>query len=277
MKEKREPLHGVIVPAITPVKRNDGVDKAAFGKVLRRLVKAGVHGIFVGGSAGEGPLLADAEWRRMIETALEVVGDRIPLLGGVMDTSTRRVLEKIAALRDTGYRYAVLTPTFYIAAKTGSEHLRLFDAARQAAGDMELVAYNIPASTGSTLAVETVCELARRGWIRCVKDSAGDLQAMKVLVQRGHELGLSVLAGDEATSGEALLAGADGIIPVCGNVEPETFLALYRAGAAGDPDGVAPSLSRRGSISSSKSPPESPGRNSNFCATRLADPDARAS
>ncbi len=39
----------------------------------------------------------------------------------------------------------------------------------------------------------------------------------------------------------------------------------------------APSLSRRENISSSKSPPESPGRNSNFCATRPADPDARAS
>lgn len=244
MKTNREPLHGVIVPVITPVNRDDRVDKAAFGKLLGRQVKAGVHGIFVGGSAGEGPLLTDAEWRRMVETARDVVDDRIPLLAGVMDTSTRRVLDKIAVLRHAGYRYAVLTPTFYLATKTSREHLRLFAAARKAAGDVELIAYNIPACTSSVLAVDTVCALARRGWVRCVKDSSGDLPAMKELIRRGHKLGLSVLSGDEVTSGAALLAGADGIIPVCANVEPETFLALYQAGAAGDREGVARQMRR---------------------------------
>ena len=33
MKADREPLHGVIVPVITPVDRQEGVDKAAFGKI----------------------------------------------------------------------------------------------------------------------------------------------------------------------------------------------------------------------------------------------------
>ena len=234
----------MIVPVITPVNRSDGVDKTAFRRQLRRLVKAGVHGIFVGGSAGEGPLLTDAEWRRMVETARDVVGDEVPLLAGVMDTSTRRVLDKLAVLRHAGYRYAVLTPTFYLATKTSREHLRLFAAAREAAGDLELIAYNIPACTSSVLAVDTVCTLARRGWVRCVKDSAGDLPAMKELIRRGHKLGLSVLSGDEATAGAALLAGADGIIPVCANVEPETFLALYQAGAAGDREGVARQMRR---------------------------------
>jgi len=91
MSTKPVSLKGVIVPAITPVNERDGVDKAAFRKVLRRLVEAGVHGIFVGGSAGEGPLLADAEWRRMVTIAVDEVDGRIPLLGGAIDTSSARV------------------------------------------------------------------------------------------------------------------------------------------------------------------------------------------
>ena len=62
-------LAGVVVPAITPVDDEDRVDEAAFRKGLRRLVDAGVHAIFVGGSAGEGPLLADREWERMATIA----------------------------------------------------------------------------------------------------------------------------------------------------------------------------------------------------------------
>ena len=81
---------------------------------MRRLIDAGVHGLFVSGSAGEGPLLVQREWCRLMKIAQEAAGDRVPVLGGVQDTSTRKVLDKIAWLRELGYRYCVVTPTFYI-------------------------------------------------------------------------------------------------------------------------------------------------------------------
>jgi 4-hydroxy-tetrahydrodipicolinate synthase len=237
-------LHGVIVPVITPLNDKEDVDEAAFRKILRRLISASVHGIFVGGSAGEGPLLVDAEWRRMVKIALDEVGHAIPLLAGVMDTSTRRACHKIEWLRQIGYRYAVLTPTFYLAVHAASEHLRLFRQAKEAAGEMEIVAYNIPQCTGSTLAVETLCEMAACGWIRHCKDSAGDWPYLNKLIQRGKDVGLTVLAGDETISGQALLAGAKGIVPVCANYDPTTYLRLYEAGIRGDGDEVARLMDR---------------------------------
>ena len=87
-----ETLHGVIVPVITPTDDKDNVDEPVFRRILRRLVEAGAHAVFVGGSAGEGPLLVDAQWRRMVEIAFDEVGDDLPLLAGVMDTSARRSL-----------------------------------------------------------------------------------------------------------------------------------------------------------------------------------------
>ena len=244
MKAKQEQLKGVVVPAITPVDKNDKVDAKAFRAVLNRLIEAGVHGLFVGGSAGEGPLLVDREWRRMVEIAQEVVGDRIPLLGGAIDTSTARICAKAKALRAIGYRHAVVTPSYYIAIKTASEHLRLFGADREALGDVEMVAYNIPGCTASTIAVDTFCEMARRGWIRHCKESSGDLPYLLELIRRGADAGLAVLAGDEAASGKALLAGAVGIVPVCANYDPATYLRLYQAGRAGDAAGVARAMKR---------------------------------
>jgi 4-hydroxy-tetrahydrodipicolinate synthase len=102
MTKRANVLHGVVVPVITPVDSTDRVDGPAFRKILHRLIAAGVHGIFVGGSAGEGPLLTDREWRRLIGIAMETVDGRVPLLGGAMDTSARRVCDKIRALRDAG-------------------------------------------------------------------------------------------------------------------------------------------------------------------------------
>jgi len=43
----------------------DRVDEPAYRATIRRLIAEGVDAVFVGGSAGEGPLLTDREWERM--------------------------------------------------------------------------------------------------------------------------------------------------------------------------------------------------------------------
>jgi 4-hydroxy-tetrahydrodipicolinate synthase len=227
-------LGGIIVPVITPIDKKENVDERAFRKILRRVIGAGVSGIFVGGSCGEGPLLVAAQWRRMVEIACDEVGDRLPLLGGVSDTSTRRVREKIATLRSIGYRYFVATSTYYIATKTPTEHLRLFGEAKKAAGKMEMIAYNIPQCTGSVLSIDAVCEMARRGWIRYCKESSGDLRYLKNLIRRGKAVGLDVLVGDELIMDRGMLAGGKGIVPACANYVPEKYVRFYKTIRCGD-------------------------------------------
>jgi 4-hydroxy-tetrahydrodipicolinate synthase len=232
-------LRGVVVPVITPIDKKENVDERAFRRVLSRLVAEGANCIFVGGSAGEGPLLTDAQWRRMVEIAHDEVDGRLPLFGGAIDTSARRACEKVAILRKIGYRYFVLTPTYYLANKAPSEHLRLFGQAKEAAGKMEMIAYNIPQCTGSVLSVDVVCEMAKRRWIRYCKESSGDLKYLKSLIRKGKRVGLNVLAGDEFIMGEGLLAGAKGIVPVCANLDPQRYVRLYEAGSRGDRKAVA--------------------------------------
>jgi 4-hydroxy-tetrahydrodipicolinate synthase len=227
-------LHGVIVPVVTPINKKEEVDETAIRRILRRLIDAGVHGIFVGGSAGEGPLLRDGQWRRMVEIAIDEVRGDVPLLAGAMDTSAQRVCARVKALKNLGYRYFVLTPSFYYAAKSPCEQLRLFGQAKEAAGKMEMVAYNIPQCTGTALGVESVCNMAKRGWIRYCKESSGDWKYLKTLIRKGRDVGLVVLAGDEPLAADALLAGAKGIVPVCANYTPERYIRLYEAGSRGD-------------------------------------------
>src|SRR5207302_8710323 len=139
---------GVIPPLLPPTDDQDRVDEPALRRSIRRLIEAGVHGLFVGGTAGEGPLLAEREWTRLMEITRDEAAGRLPLLGGVQDTSTRKVVDKIVRLRQIGYAHFVVTPTFYIPSRTADEQLRLFGACREAAGDMEMIGYNIPQVVG---------------------------------------------------------------------------------------------------------------------------------
>ena len=227
-------LCGVVVPIVVPLLAGDEVDEPSFRQHIRHLAEAGVHGLFVGGSAGEGPLLTMREWRKMMETAYDEIGDELPLLGGVMDTSTRRVSERIAILAEIGYRYFVVTPTFYVKPNTPDEHLRLFGECKLASRGMEMIAYNIPAAVGSSISLDTFVELGRRGWIRYCKESSEALPFSVDLIAATQQVGLKVLMGSEIAIAIALQAGAVGMVPVCANVEPETFVSMYQASVAGD-------------------------------------------
>jgi 4-hydroxy-tetrahydrodipicolinate synthase len=232
-------LHGVITPIITPVDDDDRVDEPAFRRQIQRLIAAGIHGIFVGGSAGEGPLLTDREWERMVTIARDETGEQAYLLGGAMDTSTQRVLAKLRTLRELGYGHCVVTPTYYLTLRHPDEFLRLFGECANYAGEMDVVAYNIPPCTSSVIPVEVVIELTRRRWIRRIKESSGDLNYLTRLIREGGEVGLSVLQGDERHMPAALKAGAVGIVPGCSNYDPEAFLGAYRAVCIGDDEELA--------------------------------------
>jgi 4-hydroxy-tetrahydrodipicolinate synthase len=231
---KKEMLQGVIVPIITPIDQDEAVDEAAFRKHIRYLIEQGVQGLFAGGSAGEGPLLTMGEWQRMMEIIFDENRGRVFLLGGAIDTSTRRVSERIKILSRTGYKYFVVTPTFYLTSKTREEHLSFFGACKDAAGPMEMIGYNIPQAVGAEIAVETLCAMAERKWIRYCKESSGKLDYFKNLVAEGRKVGLKVFEGDELTMADGLQAGACGIVPVCANYAPQPFIEAYKAASAGD-------------------------------------------
>jgi 4-hydroxy-tetrahydrodipicolinate synthase len=224
-KMKNNELHGVIVPIITPVDSDDRVDESSFRKVIRHVIDGGVHGLFVGGSAGEGPLLTEKEWTRMMEIARDENGNRVSLLGGVMDTSTKRVKEKIKLSKQMGYEFFVVSPTFYISLSSPEEHFRLFSECIDANSGMEMVGYNIPQNTHSQIPVEVFHECAKRGWIRYCKDSSGDMEYFRRL----EGLGLKVFSGSEFDLTDKLLAGAAGVVNVCANYEPDTFVRAYYA------------------------------------------------
>ena len=231
---KTDKLHGVIVPLITPVDADDRVDEVAFRKLIRYVIRAGVHGVFAGGSAGEGPLLTMEQWVRMAEIARDEAKDAVHVLGGAIDTSTKRVLERIKILKQIGYTNFVITPTFYTTLSSPGEYLRLFGACKEAVGELEMIAYNIPSAIHSTIPIETLVEMARRGWIRYCKESSGDAEYFTPLLQQAPDVGLQVFMGDEASIATGLLAGACGVVPVCANYEPETFVCAYAAGVKRD-------------------------------------------
>lgn len=135
----------------------------------------------------------------------------------------------------------VATAPFYTRTHP-TETARHFRALR-ADVDLPLFAYDIPVAVHSKLSTALVRELAEDGTLVGLKDSSGDEGGLRGLVvalggREGRAQGpvphFSVLTGSELTVDAALLAGADGVVPGLGNVDPAYYVRLYDAARAGD-------------------------------------------
>ena len=74
VKSISKKLKGIVPPILTPLNKNETVDKAGMKRLARFMVDGGVHGIFVLGSSGEGFALLDRERIRAVEAVADEVG-----------------------------------------------------------------------------------------------------------------------------------------------------------------------------------------------------------
>jgi len=217
---------GVVPPVLTPLTSDHRVDIPAFRQLLRKLVDAGIPALFVGGTSGLGSVLTAPEYAKLIATALDEVPDGYPVLCGVLESSTARALERIRLLEQLGARTFVTVAPFYCRASGHEQLLRHFGAQREATA-MEMVIYNIPVCTGVRTPVETIVDMARRGWIQSCKDSSGDNTYFETLCRRGADVGLRAYQGMHPDFSWLAEIGAVGCVPVPANVCPEVFIRAW--------------------------------------------------
>jgi 4-hydroxy-tetrahydrodipicolinate synthase len=235
MSDAANVIEGLVVPLLTPVDENERVDEPELRALIRHCLEGGANGIFVGGSAGMGPLLTDDQWVRLMEIARDEVDDPVPLLGGVMATSTGRAIERIKILAQTGFHHVVVTPTYYITPTRHEEFMAHFEGCRQAA-DINMIVYNIPSCIGADIPVGAIAEMVHQGWTRTIKESSGDRDYFMAVTDALKNTGAAVLQGNEPDIAWGLSSGARGMVPVCANYVPRLFAEAWKANEAGEED-----------------------------------------
>jgi 4-hydroxy-tetrahydrodipicolinate synthase len=220
---------GVVPPVCTPLTPERELDVASLERLAAFLIQAGMHGLFVTGSTGEVAYLPDETRYRALEVVAGVAAGQVPVLAGVVDMTTPRVVEHAKAAKAAGADMLVATAPFY--APTHPVEFAGHFRAIRAAVDLPLVAYDIPVSVGHKLPADVVAELAGDGTIDAVKDSSGDLDGLRTLVDTTS---LGCYSGSETSADVALFVGADGLVPGVGNVDPHGYVRLYDAALRGD-------------------------------------------
>lgn len=95
-------FHGAWPALLTPSTQGGGVDTDMLRSLTAYLLERGVDGLYLCGSTGEGVFLSVAERRQVVETVLDVVASRVPVIVHVGAVATRHAVELALHAREAG-------------------------------------------------------------------------------------------------------------------------------------------------------------------------------
>lgn len=223
---------GSLVALITPFK-DDGIDEAAFRKLVNWQIDQGTDGLIPVGTTGESPTLSHDEHKRVVELCVEETNGRVPVIAGAGSNSTAEAVDFTRHAKEAGAD-AVLHVTPYYNKPTQEGMYRHFTAIAEAV-DIPIIIYNIPPRSVVDMTIDTMKRLSEHPNVVGVKDATADLvRPLKTRLEIGPDF--CQLSGEDATIMPYLAQGGHGCISVTCNVAPGPLSQLHKAWQAGDLD-----------------------------------------
>jgi 4-hydroxy-tetrahydrodipicolinate synthase len=233
-------LRGAFTALVTPFTAYGDLDEAAFRRLVRWQILAGIDGLVPCGTTGESPTLSTEERERLIAATVEVASerpsrDRIRVVAGTGTNDTAATIRATRRAAELGADAALVVAPYY-----NRPDSRMLDAHFRAIadeGDLPIVVYNVPSRTGANVDADTFLRLAEHPHVVAVKEASGNLEQI-ARICRDRPRDVAVLAGDDAWTLPILALGGDGVVSVASNEVPGELVSLCAAALAGDWDGA---------------------------------------
>jgi 4-hydroxy-tetrahydrodipicolinate synthase len=221
-------LTGVIPILATPFQDDESLDLHSWQRLLEFMLGLGVDGVTVLGVLGESNRMSDEERHTLIETAVAVVGRRVPIIVGTSATGTRTVQYLSRMAQDLGADAVMITPS---KEATPNED-RILELYQRVADSISIpiVLQDHPASSDVHLPAPLIARIVRSvAAITCVKEEAiPTAPKIRQLREALTDRKISILSGLGALYAPFdLEAGSDGVNT--GFAFPEMLQALVAA------------------------------------------------
>lgn len=185
-------LHGILPPVTTPFYPDGNVYYKKLESNVERYSKTPASGIVVLGSTGESIMLSDPERREVLRTARAAAAPNKVLVAGTGIESAAETLHLTEFAAETGYDVALVrTPHFY-RRQMHPENLLAFYRFVADRSPLPVLIYNVPPFTAYDIPTETVLELAGHPNIIGIKESSGDVEKIRAIVEGTRQVKRSV-------------------------------------------------------------------------------------
>jgi len=225
-------IEGVLSPVITPFKRDLSPDPDRFVKHCRWLMKSGCAGLAVFGTNSEANSMAVDEKLELLEALIK---SGVPAASLMPGTGHCALTDSVKMTREAvrmGCGGVLMLPPFYYKGVSDEGLFRNFSEVIERVGDerLRLYLYHIPPVSNVAITLELIDKLLTRypGIVAGAKDSSGDWNNTKAMLDRFKDRGFDVFPGSEMFLLDGLRAGGKGCITATGNVNPGPISEVYK-------------------------------------------------
>ena len=175
-------LSGIFPPITTPFYPEGEVYHKKIESNVERYSRTPVAGIVVLGSTGEAIFLSDQERRDVLKTALAAAAPSKVMIAGTGAESAHETLQLTEYAAGLGYDAALVRTPHYYKRQMLSANLLAFYRTVADRSPLPVIIYNFPQVTGYDMPAELVIELAGHPNIVAIKESSGNIDKVKQLV-----------------------------------------------------------------------------------------------
>jgi len=218
-------IRGVIPPLTTPFTEAGEVYEEGLRRLLEFQIERGIHGVFLCGTYGSGPLMSVKQRKKVVEIAVDQIKRRVAIITHVGSTSTADAVELARHSESLGVDAVAAVPPYYYRHDEGTileYYKELINAV-----ELPVYAYNIPKASGFTITPSLLAELADMG-LKGIKDSGLNLvEFTHYIIRLREHKDFNFIIGTEALLLPAMMLGANGCVSGLANVFPELVVELY--------------------------------------------------
>jgi dihydrodipicolinate synthase/N-acetylneuraminate lyase len=176
-------LHGIFPPITTPFYPDGNVYFKKLESNVERYSRAPVAGIVVLGSTGEAILLSDQERRDVFKAAREAAAPDKVLVAGTGIESAIETLRLTEYAAELGYDVAMVRTPHYYKKQMQTANILAFYRTVADRSPLPIIIYNFPQATGYDIPAEVVIELAGHPNLIGIKESSGDVEKVRKMVE----------------------------------------------------------------------------------------------
>ncbi len=228
---KMNEIRGVIPAMLTPFDESEKLDLTRTRALTAELLHQGVNGLYLTGSTGEG-FLCDADERKaFVETVVDEVKGRVPVIVHVGAISTRTSQELARHAAQAGADAVSSVPPIYW--KFSNDEIAAYYADVVQAAGLPMIVYNI--ALAGLVSFDMMKRLGAIEGVEGIKYTSATLyDVFRIKEALGQDF--AVFSGSDELAVSGLSFGADGIIGSTYNVLAPLFLKLHDFMAKNDVD-----------------------------------------
>src|SRR5215469_2791785 len=176
-------LDGIHPPITTPFYPDGNVYFKKLEHNVERYSLTPVSGIVVLGSTGEAVMLSDQERRDVLKSARAAAAPNKVLIAGTAIESAIETLRLTEYAAELGYDVAMVRTPHYYKRQMLPENMLAFYRTVADRSPLPVMVYNFPQVTGYDVPAELVIELAEHPNLIGIKESSGDVEKVRKMVQ----------------------------------------------------------------------------------------------